>query len=190
MTLNQVRRVVTGQTPDGKGRFTHVETVEANRFSANPNQVVDSMRFWPIWSWEQTPTLPFHHSGAAPWNAKTERNPGEALIAISEFAPKFGVEMTAEVVLEPSAEVAGTSNENNISRGGIPDPHTAMHCSDTVDVNWVISGEITILSDAGAEVTLRQGDVLVENGARHAWQNRSDEPCVVGCISFGTIRHE
>jgi len=190
MTLNQVRRVVTGQSPDGKGMFTHVETVEPCELNVNPNQVVDSMRYWAIWSWQETPTLPFHHSGAAPWSDKMRRDPGEALIVISEFAPKFGVEMTPQVVLEPSAEVTGTPDENNISRGGIPDPRTAMHFSDTVDVWWVISGEITILSDDGAEVTIRQGDVLVENGARHSWENRSDEPCVVGSISFGTFRRD
>ena len=138
MTLNQVRRVVTGQSPDGKGMFTHVETVEPCELNVNPNQVVDSMRYWAIWSWQETPTLPFHHSGAAPWSDKMRRDPGEALIVISEFAPKFGVEMTPQVVLEPSAEVTGTPDENNISRGGIPDPRTAMQACGGPVISMVV----------------------------------------------------
>jgi len=34
-------------------------------------------------------------------------------------------------------------------------------------------------------VTLRPGDWVVQNGARHAWLNRSDEPCVIAAIFLG-----
>lgn len=54
-----------------------------------------------------------------------------------------------------------------------------MHTSDTVDIDFVLSGEVHVELDDGAEVHLKAGDVQVQNGTRHAWRNRSDEPCVL-----------
>ena len=51
-----------------------------------------------------------------------------------------------------------------------------MHRSDTVDVGIVVSGEIWIELDDGAETLLRTGDCLVQHGTIHAWHNRTDEP--------------
>jgi len=35
------------------------------------------------------------------------------------------------------------------------------------------------LPDDGVEVHLKAGDVLVQHGTRHAWRNKSDQPCVL-----------
>jgi uncharacterized cupin superfamily protein len=48
-----------------------------------------------------------------------------------------------------------------------------MHATATVGYEYVLEGEVvTELDDA--EVTLRPGDAVVQNGTRHAWRNRSD----------------
>lgn len=53
--------------------------------------------------------------------------------------------------------------------GGVASP---MHRTCTIDYGIVIEGEIVlILSDS--EVVLRQGDVVVQRGTDHAWENRS-----------------
>ena len=59
-----------------------------------------------------------------------------------------------------------------------------MHWTDTVDVELVLSGEIELHLDDGT-VTLRPGDWVVQNGTRHAWLNRTDEPCVIAAVFFG-----
>jgi len=46
---------------------------------------------------------------------------------------------------------------------------SGMHTTDSVDYGVVISGEITLELDDGATVRLKQGDCVVQNGARHAW---------------------
>lgn len=57
-----------------------------------------------------------------------------------------------------------------------PDTDLGFHTTDTVDYIYVISGEITALVDDG-ETLMREGDVLVQRGTRHAWSNRSAAPC-------------
>jgi mannose-6-phosphate isomerase-like protein (cupin superfamily) len=52
---------------------------------------------------------------------------------------------------------------------------TVMHRTRTVDYVVVIAGEIVLVLD-DSEVTLRQGDVVVQRGTDHAWENRSSEP--------------
>lgn len=58
------------------------------------------------------------------------------------------------------------------SQGG---KRTVMHRTSTVDYVVVISGEVVLVLD-DSEVTLRQGDVVVQRGTDHAWENRSTVP--------------
>lgn len=56
------------------------------------------------------------------------------------------------------------------SQGG---KRTVMHRTRTQDYALVIEGEVTLhLTDS--EVTLRPGDVVVQRGTDHAWENRTD----------------
>ena len=48
-----------------------------------------------------------------------------------------------------------------------------MHTTDTVDFDFVVSGEVYLELDDGAEVLLKPGDCVVQNGTRHRWNNRS-----------------
>jgi mannose-6-phosphate isomerase-like protein (cupin superfamily) len=51
---------------------------------------------------------------------------------------------------------------------------TVMHRTRTLDYAVVIEGEIVlVLSDS--EVTLGPGEVVVQRGTDHAWENRTDE---------------
>ncbi len=58
------------------------------------------------------------------------------------------------------------------SKGG---KRTVMHRTSTVDYVVVIKGEIVLVLD-DSEVTLRPGDVVVQRGTDHAWENRSSAP--------------
>ena len=64
-----------------------------------------------------------------------------------------------------------------------------MHTTDTVDLDLVLSGEMDLELDDGAEVHLRPGDSVVQNGTRHAWRNRdASEPCTMLSILVGARR--
>ena len=59
-----------------------------------------------------------------------------------------------------------------------------MHKSQTVDYAIILEGEITLLLDK-EEVTLSQGDIVIQRGTNHAWVNNSDSLCRVCFILMG-----
>lgn len=56
--------------------------------------------------------------------------------------------------------------------------HPSMHRTDTLDMFVIARGEIYLVTDAD-ETLLKAGDTAVVQGVNHAWDNRSDEPCMI-----------
>jgi mannose-6-phosphate isomerase-like protein (cupin superfamily) len=52
----------------------------------------------------------------------------------------------------------------------------AMHKTNTVDYAVVFDGEMWLELDDGNTVHLQRGDVVVQNGTRHAWRNNGTRP--------------
>ena len=63
-----------------------------------------------------------------------------------------------------------------------------MHTTDTIDYGIVMSGEVWLELDDGAEVHLRPGDCVVQNGTRHAWRNKGSETCIMAFVMVGARR--
>ena len=57
-----------------------------------------------------------------------------------------------------------------------------LHRTDTVDYVICISGEMTMLLDDDASVTLHPGDVLIQRGTNHGWVNRGRVPCRLAVV--------
>jgi quercetin dioxygenase-like cupin family protein len=51
---------------------------------------------------------------------------------------------------------------------------TVMHRTKSLDYAVVIEGEVILLLE-DSEVLLKKGDVVVQRGTNHAWENRSDK---------------
>jgi mannose-6-phosphate isomerase-like protein (cupin superfamily) len=51
-----------------------------------------------------------------------------------------------------------------------------MHKTNTVDYAVVNEGEIWLELDDGETLHLKRGDVVVQNGTRHAWRNKGSKP--------------
>ena len=66
--------------------------------------------------------------------------------------------------------------------------HPGMHTTDTVDFDVIVSGEVYLELDDGAEIRLKAGDCVIQNGTRHAWHNRSSEKCVISVAIVGAER--
>ena len=65
----------------------------------------------------------------------------------------------------------------------IPPGHAPpVHRTQTLDYAIVVSGEIVLVLDGGAEKTVRAGEFIVQGGASHAWHNRSQETCRLACV--------
>jgi uncharacterized cupin superfamily protein len=56
-----------------------------------------------------------------------------------------------------------------------------MHRTQTVDYGIVLDGEVVLVLD-DSETALRAGDVVVQRGTSHRWENRSGAPARVAFI--------
>jgi hypothetical protein len=91
------------------------------------------------------------------------------------------------VTFPPSAVFANPSFDGEAARSealirlrGLADhfekDDPAMHKTNTVDYAVVCDGEIWLELDGGKTIPLKRGDVVVQNGTRHAWRNKGTEP--------------
>jgi quercetin dioxygenase-like cupin family protein len=82
-----------------------------------------------------------------------------------------------------SREVATTDPKGTVFRLVEYGPGVAPrnHRTESIDYAIVMSGEIDMDLD-GTRVHLKAGDVLVQRGTIHNWNNRGTEPCVVAFV--------
>jgi len=172
-----VRRVVTGQTGDGKSVFVSDQQVEPITVAALP-----STEFYALWGSNTPIVLPVDGS---PLEARSWFPPdGGFRFAFVTFPPATAAPMGTldEVALaELEAKLPGLVQVAELE-------HPGMHTTNTVDFGVVVSGELSLELDDGAEVQLRAGDCIVQNGTRHAWHNKSSAPCVVAFTLVGAAR--
>jgi mannose-6-phosphate isomerase-like protein (cupin superfamily) len=64
--------------------------------------------------------------------------------------------------------------------------HPSMHCTDTLDFQICVQGEIYLLTDTG-EVLMRPGDSCVIRGVNHGWSNRGTEPALLAVTMIDAI---
>ncbi|WCB93285.1 hypothetical protein DSM104299_01997 [Baekduia alba] len=57
-----------------------------------------------------------------------------------------------------------------------------MHRTESVDYGIVLDGELHLVLDDGSATTLAPGDIVVQRGTDHAWENRSDSPARMAFI--------
>jgi hypothetical protein len=63
-----------------------------------------------------------------------------------------------------------------------------MHTTDTVDYGVLIDGEVHLELDDGATKKLAPRDIVVQNGTRHAWRNKSTRPATMLFVLVGAKR--
>ena len=80
---------------------------------------------------------------------------------------------------------AGLSSEAILKEMGLSGNgaarHPLMHRTRSIDYAVVLQGEIDMLLD-DSEVHLKAGDVLVQQGTRHAWVNRGTHDCRIAFV--------
>ncbi|MGJ7542539.1 cupin domain-containing protein [Variovorax sp. LT1R16] len=63
-----------------------------------------------------------------------------------------------------------------------------MHTTDSVDYGMLLEGELHLELDDGQSKALKVHDLVVQNGTRHAWRNRSDRPATILFVLVGAAR--
>ena len=177
-----VRRVVTGQKENGESLFTHVEEIEPLRRDDG------TVHWWGVWGFDETPTLPYYN--AAPYVPRSlfPTSDGKSVrIQMSNLPPGTGV-----LGRTPASQSAEWRRLRDAQDHGLDmmDEVTGMHSTDTIDIGVVISGECELEQGNGDTVTLRVGDVYIQNGAEHAWHNRTDQAFIILCVFLGVPRRE
>jgi mannose-6-phosphate isomerase-like protein (cupin superfamily) len=174
----KVRRVVTGQDASGKSVFvsdTKVEPVELG--------IMPGSAFHRLWGSDEPPALPT--DGTAP-AAPLYFPPGNGYrFAFFTLGPD-------SVTIPPDLDIGQALEELSVRLPGLAEAmepeNPGMHTTDTVDIDVVISGEVDLELDDGSEVHLTAGDCVIQNGTRHAWRNRTDEPVVIFVALLGAER--
>ncbi|MGP0030493.1 MAG: cupin domain-containing protein [Acidimicrobiales bacterium] len=169
---------MTGQTGDGKSVFVSDAQVEPVEVA-----LVPGYQFHRLWGSDVPPALP--SDGSPPDQTRYFPPPGGYRFGFFTVGPD-------SIALPEDLDVPAALDDLERRLPGIgevmePD-HPGMHTTDTVDVDFVVSGEVWLELDDGQEVHLRAGDTVIQNGTRHAWHNRTGEPCVVFVGLLGAPR--
>jgi quercetin dioxygenase-like cupin family protein len=82
------------------------------------------------------------------------------------------------------AQVATTIPNGTVFRINKLDPgvNPRTHRTDSIDYAIIMSGECDMELEPGTLVHLKAGDVLVQRGTIHNWQNNGTEPCMIAFI--------
>jgi mannose-6-phosphate isomerase-like protein (cupin superfamily) len=84
------------------------------------------------------------------------------------------------VFADPSFDGEAAQKEALVRLPGLADhfekEDPGMHKTNTVDYAVVYEGEIWMELDDGETLHLNRGDVVVQNGTRHAWRNKGAKP--------------
>ena len=84
------------------------------------------------------------------------------------------------VFADPSFDGKAAQEEALVRLRGLADhfeeEDPGMHKTNTVDYSVVYDGEIWLELDGSETLHLKRGDVVVQNGTRHAWRNKGPKP--------------
>jgi quercetin dioxygenase-like cupin family protein len=84
------------------------------------------------------------------------------------------------VFADPSFDGQAAQKEALVRLRGLADHFEkgdpGMHKTNTVDYAVVCEGEIWLELDEGETLHMKRGDVVVQNGTRHAWRNYGTKP--------------
>jgi mannose-6-phosphate isomerase-like protein (cupin superfamily) len=160
------RRIVTGNA-NGKAVVQSDEPLLAYEFKTIPGY--EHTLIWvnpaaPDLSKEQT--FDRYPDSVVP-------GPGGTSLHFVTFPP-------SSVFVDPSFDGEAVRREALIRLRGLADhfekEDPAMHKTNTVDYAVVYEGEISLELDDAKTVHLKKGDVVVQNGTRHAWRNKGTAP--------------
>ncbi|MEV6558165.1 cupin domain-containing protein [Nocardia sp. NPDC051756] len=174
----KIRRVVTGHDSAGKSRVVDDRQVEAITTELMPGFAV-----YRLWGRDERPTFPDDGSprGAEAWYPPREGS----RFMINTMPP-------GEMIPPPDLDLDSALLELERQMPGamaVQEPDTAgMHTTDSLDYVLVASGEVTLELDDGEQRVLRAGDVVIQNGTRHAWRNTGTESCTIVGIAIGADR--
>jgi mannose-6-phosphate isomerase-like protein (cupin superfamily) len=173
-----IRRVVTGHDSAGRARIVDDRTVEPITSGLMPDCAA-----YRLWGLDERPTFP---DDGSPHRAESYYPPRDgSRFMINIIAPG---ELVPAPDLDEAAAVAELERQMPGAMAAMDPSEPGMHTTDSIDYVLVVSGEVTLELDDGERTVLQAGQVVVQNGTRHAWHNHGSEPCTIVGVAVGADR--
>jgi hypothetical protein len=149
-TLASPKRIVTGHDAEGKSVFLSTGPAPQHH-----NRQEGLVRFHELWHTGQMP-VPLDLVEVSEPNKRPLRLPPEVNGSVIRILDIY-----------PGHVQAWKPRDDG--------RHPGMHRTQTLDYGILIQGQIHMILDDKAEVCLNPGDVVIQRGTDHAWENRSDQ---------------
>jgi mannose-6-phosphate isomerase-like protein (cupin superfamily) len=164
--IKPIRRVVTGNDAHGRSRVLFDSAAP----NVNPGAIRPGTCMTDVWVYESCPApiAGDRDDGRLPFSFEPPHNGGHLRIVQSPPKPKGydpASDKTAVPLHEPRQRPGGTWD-----KGGANAFSSPVHKSETVDYGILLEGERVLVLDRG-EYVMKPGDVVVQLGNWHGWQN-------------------
>jgi uncharacterized cupin superfamily protein len=180
-----MRRVVTGHDQSGKSVF--VSDGEICR-TVSLDILPDTKLLEEIWCTNDMPSIPANTIDLTPGMESFVPKPKGTRFRFFTTIP----ESWTKLAMEKGLGMEAIHKELNSKMPGLAErmevENFCMHTTDTIDYGVVLSGEVYLELDGKQEVLLKPGDTYVQNGTRHAWRNRGEQPCIIAVVMIGASR--
>ena len=175
------RRIVTGHRPDGKSVFVS----DANAPRSTAFQSVRGFETTLLWETRPGASVPAIVGDPSVAARSWVPPAGGTNLMIVTFPPDSVMMSPAFDPMAAGAEymrvLPGLAERFEVDRPG-------MHTTDTVDYAVLLEGELHLELDDGAATKLAPRDVVIQNGTRHAWRNKSNRPATMLFVLVGAHR--
>lgn len=174
MSIFESRRVVTGLNAKGESCFIFNGTPSSGLLGGQ-----NSTSALALWQTKKAHDSNEGVEEAAPEPFGLDLARGATKFLMTEFAPvPDAAKLAPEERARRARAVSVVSQEHRV---GIVSDHPGMHVTNTIDYIAIIRGEVTLILESGEQV-LRAGDVVIDRGVAHAWENRGVEPAVIVAV--------
>lgn len=174
-----IRRIVTGERPDGASVLVSDEMVDAIQVP-----LVPGAQFFSLWGSDTPPTLP--NAGAEPDFSKWFPPEGGFRFQMIVLPPA-GAKPDPDIDMKQALRETEAKLPGMIGKMDPKDP--GMHRTDSIDLIFVTSGACELELGDGTKVPVGTGEAVVQNGPRHAWRNPHAEPCSLLTVTLGAKRN-
>jgi len=175
-----IRRIVTGNDAAGHSRFiSDAPAPRACQFQSIPGHAMAH-----LWSTEGAAQREEQNNDPTANQPSLVPGPGGTSLAIYDFPP--------DSIMQNPANIPAMVEELSGALPGLFETfehdHPGMHKTPTVDYGIVLSGELWLEMDDGDQKLIKPGDVVIQNGTRHAWRNKSGAIARALFVMVGTTK--
>jgi mannose-6-phosphate isomerase-like protein (cupin superfamily) len=174
----KIRRVTTGHNAHGKAIVASDTEVDGTTLTQ-----LAGAEFHRLWGADRPPHFP--DDGAQPEGRDYFPPLGGFRFMMFTVAPHS---TSRRAAVDPQALAAEMEAKLPGLAPYMEPNNPGMHTTDSIDFEYIVTGEVWLDLDDGAAVRLRAGDTVVQNGTRHRWRNEGSEPCRIVVFIVGTHR--